>query len=344
MKDQPEFYLMTGNGALNAFATRFLRRYYVVLLSDIVDALHDDEGALNFYIGHELGHIAQKHLTHHWWISFAMLTPLLGSAYSRAREYSCDQYGLACCHDTDSAMRALAVLAAGGKRWKTLNLDTYIGQSERSGGFWMSLNELTADYPWLSKRVARVQRGDAVQFPRRHLAAWALAALVPRTGFGIIGGLILYVYVGVVGATLAIPFYQSYVAKAKIEAQGVAAAGAYAHGMKAAEKVAQFFVQHKRLPETVREAGFDAAAATVQGIAIDQDGGVLTVSMAAPLADMALYLTPSTSEGAISWTCRAEMSVPSEVLPAGCSHSTPDEDHDDENEEPQAEPAPAKTS
>lgn len=216
---EPHFYLMSGNGALNAFATRFLRRYYVVLLSDVVDALQDDEGALNFYIGHELGHIAQKHLARHWWISLVMLTPLLGSAYSRAREYSCDQYGLACCRDTDSAMRALAVLAAGGKRWKTVNLDAYIGQSERSGGFWMSLNELTGDYPWLCKRVARVQRGDAARFPRRHWAAWALAALVPRTGFGFVGGLILYVYLGGVAAAVAIPAYQQYVARAQAAAE-----------------------------------------------------------------------------------------------------------------------------
>ncbi|MES2933200.1 MAG: M48 family metallopeptidase, partial [Pseudomonadota bacterium] len=71
MSKRPEFYLVTGNGALNAFATRFLHRYYVVLYAEIVDALVDDPDALNFYIGHELGHIAQKHLVHHWWLVFA---------------------------------------------------------------------------------------------------------------------------------------------------------------------------------------------------------------------------------------------------------------------------------
>ena len=39
IEEPPEAYLMQGGGALNAFATRFLGRNYVVLLSDIFDAI-----------------------------------------------------------------------------------------------------------------------------------------------------------------------------------------------------------------------------------------------------------------------------------------------------------------
>ncbi|WP_317204353.1 M48 family metallopeptidase [Janthinobacterium sp.] len=314
LEREPEFYLMSGNGVLNAFATRFLRRYYVVLLSDVVDALEDDQDALNFYIGHELGHIARKHLARHWWISVVTLTPLLGAAYARAREYTCDQYGLACCKDSASAMRALAVLAAGGQRWKSVNLEAYIAQAERSGGFWMSLNELTADYPWLCKRVARVQRGDAAQFPRRHGMAWALAALVPNTGFGVIGGLILYIYVGSIGAGVAIPAYKAYVEKARVAQQRLAYDAAYASGAAAADKVGHFLVEHQRLPLTAREAGFAAGAR----IDIDAGDGRLSVPLAAPLQHLALYFTPSMGGAAVTWVCSADAGAPAEALPPEC--------------------------
>ncbi|MGH8746356.1 MAG: M48 family metalloprotease, partial [Burkholderiales bacterium] len=36
--------------------------HYIVLLSDVVDALESERGAIDFYIGHELGHIRRKHL------------------------------------------------------------------------------------------------------------------------------------------------------------------------------------------------------------------------------------------------------------------------------------------
>ncbi|MGH8746195.1 MAG: M48 family metalloprotease [Burkholderiales bacterium] len=58
----PDAFLLHGNGAFNAFATRFPGRNFIVLLSDVVDALESEPGAIDFYIGHELGHIRRKHL------------------------------------------------------------------------------------------------------------------------------------------------------------------------------------------------------------------------------------------------------------------------------------------
>lgn len=317
LKSEPEFYLTSGNGMLNAFATRFLRRYYVVLLSDVVDALEDDEEALNFYIGHELGHISQRHLVQNWWISVAMLTPLAGSAYSRAREYTCDQYGLACCPDTSRATRALAVLAAGGKRSKTMNYDHYIAQSHRSGGFWMALNELNADYPWLCKRVARVRGGDAVTFPRRHWLAWALSALVPRTGFGVVGALIVYVYFGTLALAVGVPMYTDYAAKNKLAAAKTAVSQAYASGLDAAMQVNRFIAKHDALPATLAEAGVTLPPAS--GISIAADGsGVLNVALAGAQKGGMLYLTPSMEDGKVDWTCGANDALAAELLPSAC--------------------------
>lgn len=199
----PEFYLLAGHGIRNAFATRFLNRHFVVLLSDIVDAFDDDEQALNFYIGHEVGHIARRHLTAAWFVLPVIWLPLVGAAYSRAREYTCDQYGLACCASADSAVHALTVLAAGGQRWKTLNHAAYARQAGDTGGFWMSLNEILADYPWLSKRVARI-RAEPELIARRHPLAFLLAMLVPNIGMGARGAFIVYSYLAAVVAVLVL--------------------------------------------------------------------------------------------------------------------------------------------
>ena len=59
-KTVPEIYLLNGNGVLNALATRFLGRNFVVLFADVVDALQRKPGAMKFYLGHELGHIKRK--------------------------------------------------------------------------------------------------------------------------------------------------------------------------------------------------------------------------------------------------------------------------------------------
>lgn len=50
--ERPQAYLMQMGGALNAFATRFFGRDFLVLYSDVVDALDESPDALNFYIGH----------------------------------------------------------------------------------------------------------------------------------------------------------------------------------------------------------------------------------------------------------------------------------------------------
>ena len=106
-QDKPEAYLLQGGGTLNAFATRFLGRHYVVLLSDVVDAMQADPEGVNFYLGHELGHVRMHHLTGKLLALPVLWLPLLGAAYSRAKEYTCDRHGRACCESArDGGARA----------------------------------------------------------------------------------------------------------------------------------------------------------------------------------------------------------------------------------------------
>ena len=176
----PKVYILHGNGMFNAFATRFLRRSYIVLLSDVLDALEDHPDAINFYIGHEMGHLDRKHL---FWAPILIpgtTLPLLGAAYSRAREYTADLYGAACCEPA-SAQHGLAALAVGGKRYKTLNIQEYIGQIKDTSGFWMSFHELVGNYPWLIKRYARVSPDlPKSKIPSRSFLAYIPAIFIPH--------------------------------------------------------------------------------------------------------------------------------------------------------------------
>jgi Zn-dependent protease with chaperone function/type II secretory pathway pseudopilin PulG len=223
----PDAYLLNGQGGFNAFATRFLGRHFVVLFSDVVDALEDRPGAVDFYIGHELAHIQRGHLA---WAPVLMpgsLLPLLGAAYHRACESTCDRYGAACCKETQDAVAGITALAAGRKRWKGLSVDEYVAQGQESRGFWMSFHELVSDYPWLVKRLARVvafREGRVLVPPARHPLAYFFALFVPRMMGGGGGGLVsLLLVVAIIGivAAIAIPS----LLRARIAANEAAAVG-----------------------------------------------------------------------------------------------------------------------
>ena len=161
LDEEPQACLMQMGGMLNAFATRFLGRHFLVLYSDVVDGLADNPDALNFYIGH----IKRKHL--HWATipMPASALPLIGPAYSRAREYTCDRHGL-------------AVLAAGGKRARMMNHRAYVDQAGQTEGFWMSFHELVGDYPWLVKRMAAVAIPAYKDYQRKAQEAAAIRAML----------------------------------------------------------------------------------------------------------------------------------------------------------------------
>ena len=310
LTEPPEAYLMQGGGTLNAFATRFLGRNYVVLLSDIVDAMEEQPGGVDFYFGHELGHIRRHHLTGNLLRAPALWLPLLGAAYARAKEYTCDRHGRACCESPEAAARALVALAAGARRWRQVDLPAYAGQAALTSGFWMSFHELTNGYPWLTKRTARVL-DPAAPVPRRHPLAWLLALFVPyvgRAGRGL-GGLIIVIAVIGILAAIALPAYQDYTVRARLT-------GAYLGSEPVRQALGAWYVQHNReAPGSLQEAGLPTTLPDGSTLAFDAEQMVLSVET--PHGEL-VFVPENLNDARLVWRCIPGEGLKRAVLPAAC--------------------------
>lgn len=248
----------------------------------------------------------------------ASILPLLGAALRRAEEYTCDRYGVACCESSDDITAALAAVAAGDTRWKSINVDAYVGQVAASGGFWMSFNELTSDYPWLSKRMATsiaLAQGQEIKHPRRHSVAWLLSIFVPRFGSGGMASLMVTIVTIGILAAVALPAYQDYTQKARVSA-------AYSAALPIKTQVSKYVLEKQAWPSSLQDLGHQNASlenATASfEISIFEDGII-----GADIGDdengdtMYIVLEPLIEEGNLSWQCYGQ-NLASKLLPPPC--------------------------
>ncbi len=305
----PEVYVLAGNGALNAFAAKFFSTQYVVLLSDVIDAMEQHPDGVRFYMGHELGHLRRQHLN--WQVLRwpVLWLPLLGAAYARARETTCDRHGRACCATEVGAAHALAALAAGSRRWKDLNLEAYYQQARKGTGFWMSFHELTAAYPWMTKRVARVVNPD-VELPPRPALSYVLAAFVPFAGrMGAGFGVVIMVYIIAMLAAIALPAYQDYSARAGFTRAMEISAPARA-------TLARHFEITKDIPESLAAIGIADQPAANTRLELNAQNMVLTVTT----PHGSLRYTPLTNDhGKVDWVCEAGQDTKLGRIPKSCN-------------------------
>ncbi len=302
----PECYVLRTN-TFNALATRFLGRSFVVLFADVVETLREHPDSLNFYLGHELGHLARRHLQWHVPLLPASFLPLLGTAHRRAQEYTCDRHGLACSPSLGAAQLGLLAIATGGSRLAATNVGGYIEQSRTTGSFWMSFHELIGDYPWLTKRVAEITavgQGATAEHPRRNPFAWILAAFVPR--FGATGSASLIITIAMIGvlAAIAIPALQDYTVRSQVT-EGLNLAAEYRaavenSGAATVEDVAALSTESLKLPAEVSTANY------VDKITVQSGAVVIEYGKSAhqALAGQQLVLTPAMHEdGSLEWIC-----------------------------------------
>lgn len=308
MKTRPQAYILNGNGGLNAFATKFLGTQFVVLMSDVVDAMAKHADGVRFYIGHELGHLRMKHLTGHLLRWPVLWLPLLGAAYSRARESTCDRHGLACSRSPEGAVRALAALSAGAERWQDLDVKDYLRQANHSSGFWMSFHELTAGYPWLTKRAARLM-DTVARMPRRNGLAYLLAMFVPYAGrLGAGFGLLILIYIVGVLAAVALPAYHDYTVKAKVNT-------AIIGSQPARNALGNYYQANQKVPESLEILGIPSQLSDGSRLSLDPSSMVLTVIT----MQGELILTPTAdAQGRIVWGCSSGKGLKPTQIPPSC--------------------------
>lgn len=157
----PDIFILQSGGILNAFATNFLGRNFIVLYSDIVEISkdsHDEE--LDFIIAHELAHIKRKHVTKQLFILPALWVPFLGNAYSRSCEYTCDRMAASYTQNSASAINGLAILAVGKRLFVDMDIIEYIQTAKTESGFFIWLSQALSTHPPLPKRIAEIQHFD----------------------------------------------------------------------------------------------------------------------------------------------------------------------------------------
>ncbi len=159
----PTVYI-TNSPVPNAFTYGTDEESFIVIHSALVD--HFDEKELQFVIGHETGHIQNKHVIYNTalmiltrgagvflgWIVQPALVAL--QAWYRRAEITCDRAGLLCCQDEEAACRSFMKLASGShKLYPEMNLDAYLEQFDEGQRSMGRLSEAFMTHPYLPKRV-----------------------------------------------------------------------------------------------------------------------------------------------------------------------------------------------
>src|SRR5215212_11593396 len=153
LQRDPEIYLMSGNGALNAFAASTLGYDFVVIHSELFSNTYENnKDALAFIIGHELGHLRLGHTRLWYQLSTAYVdrVPLLGKFLSRAREFSCDRHGA---YLAPRGEEGLVLLAAGRYVYKEVDVGELLEQARRFQGFWPVVAQLPQSHPFTVRRL-----------------------------------------------------------------------------------------------------------------------------------------------------------------------------------------------
>ncbi len=163
----PQIYVMN-DPRVNAYTFGTEDQSFIVLHSALVDSLSEAE--LTFVVGHETGHIQNKHVVYGTVLilltqmasAFAgffvepVLLPL--RAWYRRAEITCDRAGLLCARDVDAGTKSFMKLAVGSSRlFAEMDVDAYVEQLEESRNTIGRYLEAFATHPYLPTRIAALR-------------------------------------------------------------------------------------------------------------------------------------------------------------------------------------------
>jgi Zn-dependent protease with chaperone function len=211
LREIPRLYVMESGGLLNAFTMRFSGRNFVVLYADIVETFGADSKEVRFIMGHEVGHIHRAHIIKGIFLGPGLIMPLLGSAYSRACESTCDRYGAYAAQSVQASANAMLALAGGKEAPQLFNATQFAEQYYTERGFFVSVHELASGYPTLSRRVGQLLALNNTRFEAkagRNVLAYPFALFSPGAGAGSAGSLMVFVVIIGLLAAMAIPAFQ----------------------------------------------------------------------------------------------------------------------------------------
>jgi Zn-dependent protease with chaperone function len=159
LREEPGLYLMESGGILNAFATTFLFKNYVVIYADILEKAYEDGiDTVEFILAHDLCHVVRRHMLKKLLLLPAIFIPFLLQAYSRGCEYTCDAFGKA--FSSSGAEDGLMILAAGKKLHRRINREEYIRNAAADHSFVSFFAEVFSTRPHLPKRLQEIRRLD----------------------------------------------------------------------------------------------------------------------------------------------------------------------------------------
>lgn len=136
----PELFIKQ-DPTFNAYTMGTNEDHMIVMHSGLFDAAEPDE--LHFILGHELGHIRNRHVTNMQIAQFlangaAAIVEVLAAplaialnAWSREAEKTADRAGYLATPSPDACLRALVLLAAGSRKLMSeMNFSEYLSQRE----------------------------------------------------------------------------------------------------------------------------------------------------------------------------------------------------------------------
>jgi Zn-dependent protease with chaperone function len=149
---------------LNAYTFGTDDDAFIVVHSSLIDHYEEDE--LQFVIGHETGHIQNKHVVYNTLLQLLRSSALVLlkwivppvdmalHAWFRRAEITCDRAGLLCSGGVESGARAFLKLACGSKKlYGELDVEEYVRQADEGRDGVGRFTELFASHPYLPKRI-----------------------------------------------------------------------------------------------------------------------------------------------------------------------------------------------